>query len=83
MLERLAMSLGFSHQLRHIETVTATGAELQANPEMATECLKKAWCSIHHLGWVRAWLVMRNGQACRSQSTSFLQIKIVIVKVRL
>ena len=42
MLERLAMSLGFSHQLRHIETVTATGAELQANPEMAIECLKKA-----------------------------------------
>ena len=35
MLQRLAMSLGFSDQLRHIETVTATGAELQANPVMA------------------------------------------------
>jgi Asp/Glu/hydantoin racemase len=35
MLQRLAMSLGFSDQLRYIETVTATGAELQANPVMA------------------------------------------------
>jgi Asp/Glu/hydantoin racemase len=42
MLQRLAMSLGFSDQLRHIETVTPTGAELQANPQMAIECLKKA-----------------------------------------
>ena len=42
MLQRLAMSLGYSDQLRHIETVTATGAELQANPQMAIECLKKA-----------------------------------------
>jgi allantoin racemase len=42
MLQRLAMSLGFSDQLRHIETVAATGAELQANPVMAIECLKQA-----------------------------------------
>lgn len=42
MLERLAISLGSGQQLRHIETVTATGAELQANPEMAIDCLKKA-----------------------------------------
>jgi len=42
MLERLAMSLGFSDKLRHIETVKATGAELQANPLMAIEYLKKA-----------------------------------------
>jgi len=42
MLERLAMSLGFSDRLRHIETVAATGAELQANPKMAIECLKNA-----------------------------------------
>ncbi len=42
MLQRLAMSLGFSDHLRHVETVTATGAELQANPKMAIECLKKA-----------------------------------------
>jgi Asp/Glu/hydantoin racemase len=42
MLERLAVSLGFGQQLRHIETVTATGAELLANPEMAIDCLKKA-----------------------------------------
>jgi Asp/Glu/hydantoin racemase len=42
MLQRLAMSLGFSDQLRHIETVAATGAELQANPAMAIECLRQA-----------------------------------------
>jgi len=42
MLQRLATSLGFGHQLRHIETVTATGADLQANPQMAIECLKVA-----------------------------------------
>jgi Asp/Glu/hydantoin racemase len=42
MLERLAVSLGFGHQLKNIETVTATGAELQANPAMAIDCLKKA-----------------------------------------
>ncbi len=42
MLKRLAMSLGFGDQLRHIETVAPTGAELQANPVMAIECLKQA-----------------------------------------
>ncbi len=42
MLQRLALSLGFSDHLRHIETVTPTGAELQANPDMAIACLKKA-----------------------------------------
>jgi Asp/Glu/hydantoin racemase len=42
MLKRLALSLGFGDQLRHIETVAPTGAELQANPDMAIECLKQA-----------------------------------------
>ena len=42
MLQRLAGSLGYGDQLRHIETVTATGAELQDNPQMAIECLKEA-----------------------------------------
>lgn len=42
MLERLAMALGFNHQLLHIETVEASGAELQANPKMAIECLTNA-----------------------------------------
>ncbi len=42
MLHRLANSLGFQNELRHIETVAPSGAELQANPEMAIECLKTA-----------------------------------------
>jgi allantoin racemase len=42
MLQRLAGSLGFGAQLRHIETVAPTGAALQADPEMAIQCLSKA-----------------------------------------
>ena len=42
MLRRLALSLGFGDALRHIETVTQTGAELQADPDMAVQCLTHA-----------------------------------------
>jgi Asp/Glu/hydantoin racemase len=42
MLERLATSLGYGAQLRHIETVAPTGAALQADPKMASECLSQA-----------------------------------------
>ncbi len=42
MLQRLASSLGFAQQLRHIETVAPTGAELQADPDMAMDCLSQA-----------------------------------------
>jgi Asp/Glu/hydantoin racemase len=42
MLHRLAGSLGFGPQLRHIETVAPTGAQLQADPEMAIHCLSQA-----------------------------------------
>jgi Asp/Glu/hydantoin racemase len=42
MLERLATSLGYGAQLRHIETVAPTGAALQADPKMAIECLSQA-----------------------------------------
>lgn len=42
MLERLASSLGFGHGLRHIETVAPSGAQLQADPEMALRCLGQA-----------------------------------------
>jgi Asp/Glu/hydantoin racemase len=42
MLQRLAGSLGFGAQLRHIETVAPTGAALQADPEMAIRCLTQA-----------------------------------------
>ncbi len=42
MLSRLAQSLGFGQLLQHIETVVPSGAELQANPEMALRCLTEA-----------------------------------------
>ena len=42
MLQRLAGSLGFGAQLRHIETVAPTGTALQADPEMAIRCLTLA-----------------------------------------
>jgi Asp/Glu/hydantoin racemase len=42
MLHRLAGSLGFGAQLRHIETVVPTGATLQADPDMAIRCLTQA-----------------------------------------
>jgi allantoin racemase len=42
MLVRLAQSLGFDKQLKHIEIVTPTGAELMADPEMAHACLTHA-----------------------------------------
>lgn len=42
MLQRLANSLGYGAQLRHIETVAPTGAALQADPDMALRCLGQA-----------------------------------------
>lgn len=42
MLQRLANGLGYGAQLRHIETVTPTGAQLQADPDMAIQCLGQA-----------------------------------------
>ena len=42
MLQRLANALGYGHLLRHIETVIPSGAELQADPEMALRCLGDA-----------------------------------------
>jgi allantoin racemase len=42
MLQRLAISLGYGAQLRHIETVAPTGAALQADPDMAIRCLSQA-----------------------------------------
>jgi allantoin racemase len=42
MLERLALSLGHTTALKHVEIVTPTGAELQANPALAVECLSLA-----------------------------------------
>lgn len=42
MLRRLAEALGFGTSLVHIETVTATGAELRADPAMARTVLRQA-----------------------------------------
>ena len=42
MLTRLAQSLGYGDLLRHIETVTPSGAALQADPQMAIRCLTSA-----------------------------------------
>jgi len=42
MLHRLAGSLGYGERLRHVETVAPTGAQLQADPEMALRCLGDA-----------------------------------------
>jgi allantoin racemase len=42
MLQRLAHTLGYGHLLRHIETVVPSGAQLQADPEMAMRCLGDA-----------------------------------------
>ena len=42
MIQRLASNLGFGDHLRHIETVTPSGSELQAKPEMAIQCLGEA-----------------------------------------
>lgn len=42
MLMRLAQGLGHDQLLRHIETVAPSGAALQADPEMAMQCLSAA-----------------------------------------
>jgi Asp/Glu/hydantoin racemase len=42
MLQRLANGLGYGALLRHIETVAPTGAALQADPDMALQCLGRA-----------------------------------------
>jgi allantoin racemase len=42
MLQRLATGLGFGAALKHIETVNATGAQMQADPEAAIAQLRAA-----------------------------------------
>ena len=62
MLHRLANSLGYQNALRHIETVVPSGAELQANPEMAIECLKTA-CQNASLNGVKSIILGGAGLA--------------------
>ncbi len=42
MLQRLADNLGYGPLLTHIETVTPSGEQLQADPDMAMRCLGQA-----------------------------------------
>jgi allantoin racemase len=42
MLRRLAQSLGYGELLARIETVVPSGAQLQADPQMALQCLSDA-----------------------------------------
>ncbi len=42
MLKRLAQSLGYGELLAHVETVEPSGAQLQADPQMALQCLGDA-----------------------------------------
>lgn len=62
MLERLANGLGHGARLRHIETVAPTGAQLQANPEMALQCLSQA-CQKAALPGVRSIILGGAGLA--------------------
>lgn len=62
MLQRLAGALGFAQQLLHIETVTATGAELMADPVLAQRVLTEA-CHAAARPGVRAIIVGGAGLA--------------------
>ncbi len=42
MLQRLAQGLGYGERLRHVETVEASGAVLQADADFALRCLAEA-----------------------------------------
>lgn len=67
MLERLALSLGFSPLLRHIELVQPTGAQLQADPAMALQCLGQA-CHAAALTGVKSIIMGGAGLAGYAQA---------------
>jgi allantoin racemase len=68
MLERLAQSLGYGEQLRHIETVVPSGAELLADPEMALCCLGQACANAAAVSGVRAIIMGGAGLAGYAQT---------------
>jgi Asp/Glu/hydantoin racemase len=77
MLHRLAVSLGYGHQLRHIETVVPSGAELQANPQMAIECLHTA-CQNASLAGVQSIILGGAGLAgYAAQIQSLVKLPII------
>jgi Asp/Glu/hydantoin racemase len=66
MLERLAQSLGFGPQLRHIETVAPSGAQMLADPDMALRCLAQA-CQDASVAGVRSIILGGAGLAGYAQ----------------
>jgi allantoin racemase len=68
MLERLAQSLGYGDHLRHIETVTPSGAELLADPAMAMRCLTQACANAAAVPGVRAIIMGGAGLAGYAQT---------------
>jgi allantoin racemase len=62
MLRRLALGLGYGEQLRHVETVAPTGAQMQADREMALRHLAQACREASRPG-VRALIIGGAGLA--------------------
>jgi allantoin racemase len=67
MLHRLALALGFSDVLRHIETVVPTGAQMQADPTLALHHLRQA-CQAAAQPGVRSIIIGGAGLAGYAQA---------------
>lgn len=77
MLQRLADSLGYGQDLKHIETVIPSGAELQANPQMAIECLQAA-CQKASMAGVKSIILGGAGLAgYAAQIQSLVELPII------
>jgi Asp/Glu/hydantoin racemase len=72
MLQRLALGLGFADQLKHIEIVKETGAELLANRTMALQVLAQACERAAHTG-VKAIIMGGAGLAGYAQDLQAMQ----------
>lgn len=67
MLQRLALALGFGEALRYVETVTPTGAQMQADPALALRHLREA-CRAAARPGVRSLIVGGAGLAGYAQA---------------
>ena len=77
MLERLALSLDFAKHLQHIETVSQSGAELLADPELAQRVLVAA-CECAAKSGARAIIVGGVGLAGHAaQLQSFVSVPLI------
>lgn len=72
MLQRLALGLGFADQLKHIEIVKETGAELLANRTLALQVLAQACERAAHTG-VKAIIMGGAGLAGYAQDLQAMQ----------